>query len=95
MLMACYEERILMINFRERGTNGAQRTQAILTSPRVRLRPISMTSFAMTFGMKPLALAIGEGAEQRTDGACGDRRVDHVDVADVVLVPVFYTLLDI
>ena len=32
---------------------------------RIRLRPIIMTTVAMIFGMLPLALAIGEGAEMR------------------------------
>ena len=32
---------------------------------RVRLRPILMTSFAFIFGVLPLAIAVGAGAEMR------------------------------
>ena len=37
--------------------------QAILHAAPIRLRPILMTSFAMIFGMLPIALSIGEGAK--------------------------------
>jgi HAE1 family hydrophobic/amphiphilic exporter-1 len=87
---------ILMIDFvnKERGA-GAERTKAILTAARVRLRPIIMTTFAMIFGMLPLALAIGEGAEQRAPMA-------HAVIGGLItstlltlfVVPVVYTLLD-
>ena len=87
---------ILLIDFvnKEREA-GAERTQAILTSARVRLRPIIMTTFAMIFGMLPLAMAIGEGAEQRAPMA-------HAVIGGLItstlltlfVVPVFYTLLD-
>src|SRR5688500_5863904 len=46
---------ILFIDFVNNGREaGAERTKAILTSTRVRLRPIIMTTFAMIFGMLPL-----------------------------------------
>ena len=41
-------------------SEGADRTTAILDAGRVRLRPILMTTFAMVFGMLPLALGLGE-----------------------------------
>jgi Cu/Ag efflux pump CusA len=50
-----------LIDFVNNGREaGADRTAAILTSARVRLHPIIMTTFAMIFGMLPLALAMGE-----------------------------------
>jgi HAE1 family hydrophobic/amphiphilic exporter-1 len=57
---------ILLIDFvnKEREA-GKDRRTAILNSARIRVRPIIMTTAAMIFGMLPLALAIGEGAEQR------------------------------
>ena len=40
-----------------------ERMDAILTAAPVRLRPILMTSFTTIFGILPIALGIGEGAE--------------------------------
>jgi HAE1 family hydrophobic/amphiphilic exporter-1 len=57
---------ILLVDFtntlRERGMS---RREAILQAGPVRLRPILMTTFAMVFGMLPVALGIGEGADLR------------------------------
>lgn len=57
---------ILLVDFtntlRERGLS---RREAILQAGPVRLRPILMTTFAMVFGMLPVALGIGEGADLR------------------------------
>ena len=57
---------ILLVDYtntlRERGMS---RRDAILTAGPVRLRPILMTTFAMVFGMLPVALGIGEGSETR------------------------------
>jgi hydrophobic/amphiphilic exporter-1 (mainly G- bacteria), HAE1 family len=87
---------ILMIDFvnHERG-RGVERFTAVLTAARIRLRPIIMTTCAMIFGMVPLAIAIGEGAEQRSPMA-------HAVIGGLVtstlltlfVVPVVYTLLD-
>ncbi len=45
---------------------GLSPTDAVITACRVRLRPILMTSFATIFGMIPMALKLGTGAEQYT-----------------------------
>ncbi|MCX5833866.1 MAG: efflux RND transporter permease subunit [Deltaproteobacteria bacterium] len=45
---------------------GVERREAILEAGPVRLRPILMTTFAMIFGMLPVALGVGEGAETRS-----------------------------
>mgnify|MGYP001273074017 CR=1 FL=1 len=45
---------------------GVERREAILEAGPVRLRPILMTTFAMVFGMLPVALGVGEGAETRS-----------------------------
>jgi len=87
---------ILLIDFtnqqREAGTS---RLDALLSAGRIRLRPIIMTTVAMIFGMIPLALAIGEGAEQRAPMA---RAVIGGLITSTLLtlfvVPVVYTLLD-
>jgi HAE1 family hydrophobic/amphiphilic exporter-1 len=44
---------------------GMPRREAILQAGPVRMRPILMTTFAMIFGMLPIALGVGEGAEAR------------------------------
>jgi len=87
---------ILLVDFvnqeREKGT---PREDAILSAARTRLRPIVMTTMAMIFGMIPLALALGEGAEQRAPMA-------HAVMGGLVtstaltlfVVPVVYTLFD-
>ncbi|MEJ7758895.1 MAG: efflux RND transporter permease subunit [Gemmatimonadaceae bacterium] len=57
---------ILLLDFsNQQRVAGMTREEALLSAGRVRLRPILMTTVAMIFGMLPLALAIGEGAEQR------------------------------
>jgi HAE1 family hydrophobic/amphiphilic exporter-1 len=45
---------------------GLTRREAILEAGPVRLRPILMTTFAMIFGMLPVALGAWEGAETRS-----------------------------
>ena len=87
---------ILLIDFaNQQREGGASRTEALLTAARIRLRPIIMTTVAMIFGMIPLALALGEGAEQRAPMA-------HAVIGGLItstiltlfVVPVVYTLLD-
>ncbi len=74
---------------------GMDRRSALITAGRTRLRPILMTTLAMIFGMLPLALAIGQGAEMRAPMA---RAVIGGLVTStlltLVVVPVVYTLLD-
>ena len=74
---------------------GANRHDALLTSGRIRLRPIIMTTVAMIFGMLPLAFALGEGAEQRAPMA---RAVIGGLITSTLLtlfvVPVMSTLLE-
>jgi HAE1 family hydrophobic/amphiphilic exporter-1 len=45
---------------------GMSRQEAILQAGPVRLRPILMTTFAMVFGMLPIAAGVGEGSETRS-----------------------------
>lgn len=44
---------------------GLSRKEAIIEAGPVRLKPILMTTFAMIFGMMPIAIGIGEGSETR------------------------------
>ncbi|QDM40772.1 multidrug efflux RND transporter permease subunit [Altererythrobacter sp. TH136] len=57
---------ILMIEFAEQAERrGARVIDAALEAARIRLRPILMTSFAFIFGVLPLALSTGAGANSR------------------------------
>jgi len=87
---------ILLVDYtNQQRAGGVDRNEAILTAGRIRLRPIIMTTVAMIFGMLPLALAIGAGAEARAPMA---RAVIGGLVTSTMLtlfvVPVVYTLLD-
>jgi HAE1 family hydrophobic/amphiphilic exporter-1 len=77
---------ILLVDYtntlRERGK---PRREAILEAGPVRLRPILMTTFAMVFGMLPVALGMGEGAETRSPMGIG--------VIGGLLTSLFLTLL--
>jgi multidrug efflux pump len=55
-----------MVEFAERAERQGQRViDAAIQAARIRLRPILMTSFAFIFGVMPLALATGAGANSR------------------------------
>ncbi len=87
---------ILLVDFTNlMRSQGRERREALLQAARIRLRPIIMTTAAMIFGMLPLALAIGEGAEERAPMA---RAVIGGLITSTLLtllvVPVMYTLLD-
>jgi len=87
---------ILLIDFaRQQRARGVERNEALAKAALTRLRPIVMTSLAMIFGMLPLALGLGPGAEGRAPMA-------HAIIGGLitstmltlVVVPVVYTLLD-
>ena len=57
---------ILIVEFARQGEEqGLDRREAATAAARTRLRPILMTSFAFIFGVIPLAIATGAGAEMR------------------------------
>ena len=87
---------ILLVDYakvlRERGM---ERSEAVITAGRTRLRPILMTTLAMVFGMLPLAFALGSGAEMRAPMAravIGGLLTS--TVLTLLVVPVMYTVLD-
>ncbi|MDO8502939.1 MAG: efflux RND transporter permease subunit [Gemmatimonadaceae bacterium] len=87
---------ILLLDFsNQQRAKGTARHESLLQSGRIRLRPIIMTTVAMIFGMLPLALAIGEGSEQRAPMA---RAVIGGLITSTMLtlfvVPVMSTLLE-
>ncbi|MDP3017632.1 MAG: efflux RND transporter permease subunit, partial [Deltaproteobacteria bacterium] len=56
---------IILIDYinRLRKEEGMELKEAIIQGGRVRLRPILMTSLTTVFGLAPMALGFGEGAE--------------------------------
>jgi multidrug efflux pump len=58
---------ILLVEFanQQRRERGLSRTEAIIASAKVRLRPILMTTAAMSLGVVPLIIAAGAGAAAR------------------------------
>ncbi len=57
---------ILIVEFAEAAEQrGAKPLEAALQAARLRLRPILMTSLAFMFGVFPLAIAVGAGAQSR------------------------------
>lgn len=55
---------ILLLDFtNKKREEGMDIREALLHAAPIRLRPILMTSFAMIFGMLPIALSMGEGAK--------------------------------
>ncbi|WP_096663746.1 efflux RND transporter permease subunit [Polaromonas sp. AET17H-212] len=87
---------ILLVDFAIRMRDeGMERSEALLTAARVRLRPILMTTLAMIFGMVPLAFALTEGSEQRAPmGQAVIGGVITSSLLTLVVVPVTYCYLD-
>jgi CzcA family heavy metal efflux pump len=68
--------------------------QAALQAGVTRLRPVLMTALAMIVGMLPLALGVGEGAEQNAPlGRAVIGGLLFATVATLLFVPVMYSLL--
>lgn len=75
--------------------SGLDRRSALVQAGRTRLRPIVMTTLAMIFGMLPLALALGPGAEMRAPMAravIGGLITS--TILTLVVVPVVYAVFD-
>jgi multidrug efflux pump subunit AcrB len=87
---------ILLVDFANQGQRqGLSRTEALLAAGQTRLRPILMTTAAMIFGMLPLALGLGEGAEQQAPmGRAIIGGVMTSTLLTLVVVPVIYSYLD-
>lgn len=89
--LAC-KNAILIVEFaRTRHDAGVGRREATLEACRLRLRPIIMTSFAFIFGVVPLMIGQGAGAEmRRTLGTAVFWGMLGVTVFGIFLTPVFY-----
>ena len=74
---------------------GLDRTAALLKAGPTRLRPILMTTFAMIFGMIPVAFAFGESSELRAPmGQAVIGGLITSTMLTLFIVPVVYTILD-
>ncbi len=86
---------ILIVEFAKQSQEaGVPRREATLAACRLRLRPILMTSFAFIFGVVPLVLAEGAGAEMRRSlGTAVFAGMLGVTLFGIFLTPVFYYVI--
>ncbi|WP_174279299.1 efflux RND transporter permease subunit [Sphingomonas bacterium] len=86
---------ILMIEFAEQAERkGASVLDAALEAAKIRLRPILMTSFAFIFGVLPLAISTGAGANARI--AIGTAVIGGMLTATLLAIfyiPLFFVLV--
>ena len=87
---------ILLLDYIERlRTSGTNRTEAILQTGVLRLRPIVMTTFSTILGILPIALGWGAGSELRQPMAVGIiGGLITSSLLSLIVVPVIYTILD-
>jgi HAE1 family hydrophobic/amphiphilic exporter-1 len=85
---------ILIVEFAKQAEEeGMSRFDAAVAAARTRLRPILMTSLAFIFGVVPLAVATGAGAEMRQSlGTAVFAGMLGVTLFGLVFTPVFYVL---
>ncbi|MHA6718730.1 efflux RND transporter permease subunit [Sphingomonas sp. RS6] len=86
---------ILMIEFAEQAEKQGKRViDAAIEAARIRLRPILMTSLAFIFGVLPLALSTGAGANSRV--AIGTSVIGGMLTATILAIfyiPLFFVLV--
>ena len=86
---------ILMIEFAEQEEKKGKRViEAALEAAKIRLRPILMTSFAFIFGVLPLAISTGAGANSRI--AIGTAVIGGMLTATMLAIfyiPLFFVLI--
>ena len=87
---------ILIVEFAKQAEEdeGMDRFEAAIYAAKVRLRPILMTSFAFIFGVVPLMLATGPGAEMRQSlGTSVFSGMLGVTFFGLIFTPVFYVMM--
>ncbi|MET0748594.1 MAG: efflux RND transporter permease subunit, partial [Rhizobium sp.] len=87
---------ILLVDFAiEMMHKGMQRVEAMVEAGRKRARPIIMTSIAMSAGMLPSALGVGEGGSFRAPMAIAVIGGIIVStVLSLIVVPSFFLIMD-
>ena len=86
---------ILIVEFARQAEDdqGMNRFDAAVHAARSRLRPILLTSFAFIFGVIPLAIAVGPGAEMRQAmGTAVAFGMLGVTIFGLIFTPVFYAV---
>ena len=86
---------ILVVSFaKEQMLEGKGAVEAAVEAGFTRFRPVLMTALAMIIGMVPMALALGEGAEQNAPlGRAVIGGLLFATVATLFFVPVFFSLM--
>ncbi|WP_454850834.1 efflux RND transporter permease subunit [Rhizobium binxianense] len=86
---------ILIVEFaRQAEEEGKSAVEAAIEASHLRLRPILMTAFAFIFGVVPLMIATGPGAEMRQSlGTAVFSGMLGVTIFGLFLTPVFYVVL--
>ncbi|HYB44129.1 MAG TPA: efflux RND transporter permease subunit, partial [Candidatus Methylomirabilis sp.] len=86
---------ILLVTFaNDQRREGHDAVSAALSAGYIRLRPVLMTALAMIIGMFPMALGLGEGAEQNAPlGRAVIGGLALATVATLFVVPVIYSML--
>ena len=88
---------ILLVDFTNkiRKEDGLSTFNALIEAGKDRMRPILMTTFAMIFGMLPIALAAGDGAEMKNGmGWVIIGGLASSMILTLVVVPVVYYIFD-
>ena len=86
---------ILIVEFaNQRRARGLSAVEAVVSAATIRLRPILMTTLATIFGIMPIAVGLGAGAESRKPlGVAVVGGMVFSTLLTLVVIPVVYTLL--
>jgi multidrug efflux pump subunit AcrB len=86
---------ILLVTFAERSRmTGANASDAAVEGAQSRLRPVLMTSLAMIAGMLPMALGLGEGAQQTAPlGRAVVGGLVGATIATLIVLPSVFSIL--
>jgi multidrug efflux pump len=92
--LACKNAILIVEYAKQLHQEGLPRREATREACRLRLRPILMTSFAFIFGVTPLVVAAGAGAEMRRSlGIAVFSGMLGVTLFGIFLTPVFYSVI--
>jgi multidrug efflux pump subunit AcrB len=87
---------ILLVDYTNRlRLRGMELNQAVVQAGRTRLRPILMTTLSTIFGLTPMAIGLGEGAESNAPMAIaviGGLTVS--TCLTLIFIPTLYTIFE-